>query len=166
MLIGLLFLLMLLVMLMRVYLPVGARRSGKEIKVVRLSLAERYLLQRVNLYAIGSVLVLMTVTNSISTPVLFFVLLSVQLITLIPVRCHLTSDGVGLNNVVFRPWSDFIGFSVSARRVALIAREGSRPLNLPVLGDHQKEAIAVLCRHLPEIKTGKEAASGKRVTVN
>ncbi len=158
--------LMLLVMLMRVFLPIGSRKAGKVITTVRLSLMERFIMQRVNLYAIGSVLLLMTVTDSLSSAGLILVLLIAQLILAIPVRCVLTSEGVGLNNVVFRPWSDFVGFSVTARRITLLGCEGTRPLNIPLLADHQKEVIPILRRYLPETKPRKEAREGTRVTVN
>lgn len=162
----LLFALMLLVMLMRVYLPRGTRTTGKVVRVVQLSLVERFLMQRVNLYAIGSVLLLMTVTDTIATGGQFLVLFIAQALLLVPVRCKLTSDGVGLNNVVFRPWSEFAGFSVASRRIVLVGREGTRPLNLPLLADHQKEVIPTLRRHLPEIAARKEAPGDNRATVS
>src|SRR6266545_6300931 len=124
----LLFVLMLFVMLMRVYMPKGTKVQGKVTHVFRLSLIERFLLQRVNLYAIGSVLFLMTVTGSISTAVEILVLLAAQILMALPVRFVLTSEGVALNNVVFRPWSDFASFSVASRRISLVGREGTRPL--------------------------------------
>jgi hypothetical protein len=161
----LLFVVMLFVMLMRVYMPKGTKVPGKVTHVFRLSLIERFLLQRVNLYAIGSVLFLMTVTGSISTAVEILVLLAAQILMALPVRLVLTSEGVALNNVVFRPWSDFASFSVAARRISLVGREGTRPLNVPLLADHQKEVITALRRHLPEIKARKEAGAEHRVTV-
>jgi hypothetical protein len=162
----LLFALMLLVMLMRVYLPHGARATGKVIRVTQLSLVERFLLQRVNLYAIGSVLLLMTVTGAIATGAQILVLLMAQALLLVPVRCKFTSDGVALNNVVFRPWSELAGFSVATRRIVLMGREGTRPLNLPLLADHQKEVLPILRRHLPEVPARKEARGDNRATVS
>jgi hypothetical protein len=162
----LLFLLMLMVMLMRVYVPIGQRRSGKQVNAVRLRLIERFLLQRVNLYSIGVVLLLIALTDGMALGGQILVLLSAQLILFIPVRCVLTSDGVGLNNVVFRPWSDFAGFSVGPRRIVLAGREGTQPLNLPLLADNQKEVIRTVRRYLPEIKTGKEAGEGKRAAAS
>ena len=162
----LLFALMLLVMLMRVYLPRGTRTTGKVVRVVQLSLVERFHLQRVNLYAIGAVLLLMTVTNTIATGSQILVLLIAQAMLMIPVRCKLTSDGVALNNVVFRPWSEFAGFSVASRRIVLMGRDGTRPMNLPLLADHQKEVIPILRRHLPEVTARKEARGENRATVS
>jgi hypothetical protein len=160
----LLFVLMLLVTLMRVYLPKGTRRTGKDLKTVRLSLVERFLLHRVNLYAVGAVLLMMTLTHSISSQGQFIVLLLTQLIVFIPAKYSFTSTGVGLNNVVFRPWGEFKGFTLSSRRVTLVGREGTRALTIPLLSEHQKEVVPALRRHLTELTHREEARPGKRVT--
>lgn len=161
----LLFVLMLFVMLMRAYMPKGAKRHGKVAHIFKLSLVERFLMQRMNLYAIGFVLFLMTVTSTIPTALEILVLLAAQVILALPMRFILTTEGVALNNVVYRPWSDFVGFSVATRRISLVGREGTRPLNVPLLADHQKEVITALSRHLSEIKAGKEARAENRLTV-
>lgn len=160
-----LFVLMLVVMLMRVYLLRGVAVTGKQKLEVKLSFIERLILQRVNLYAIGAVLCLMTVTQSIPNGLQLVVIVATQAILLIPVRVVLTSDGIGLNRVLFRPWSDFSGFSVESRRISLAGREGTRPMHLPVLAEHQKELVIALGRHLPRIQARKEARSEHQVTV-
>jgi hypothetical protein len=161
----LLFASMLYVMLMRVYLPMGAKLRGKVTRRVSLSLVERFLWQRVNLYAIGAVLLLMIVTRSVATPAEVLVLLTAQVILALPLRCIVTSEGVALNNVVFRPWSDFAGFSVAPRRVVLIGRAGTRPMSVPLLAGHQKALVTALKRHLPEVRSGKEAWPDHEATV-
>ncbi len=161
-----LFGLMLLVMLARVYLPLGVEVRGKVLYRANLSLVERYLLHRVNFYAIGAVLVLMTVTGNISNGFQLFIVIGAQVISLIPVRCVLTSEGVALNNVVFRSWSDFGSYRTSARRVTLIGREGSRSLNIPIVAEHQRDLVKILGRHLPRTYAGKEAPAENPVTVS
>jgi hypothetical protein len=160
----LLFAAMLALMLMRVYLPIGAKARGKVTSRVSLSLMERFLLQRVNLYAIGGVLLLMIVTGSMSTAGELLVLLVAQGILMIPVRCVITSEGVGLNNVVFRPWSEFVGFTVAPRRIVLVGREGTRSMSIPLYPRHQQEIIPALRRHLPEVKAEKQPRAEHSVT--
>ncbi|HLF71765.1 MAG TPA: hypothetical protein VI759_06410 [Dehalococcoidia bacterium] len=160
-----LFGLMLLIALMRVYLPRGAKTRGKPEKVIRLSLVERYQMQRTNLYAIAAFLFIATITGEMPVGGQFFVLLIAQLILLIPVRCTLSSEGVGINKVVFRPWTDFVGYSAASRRLVLVGRPGLRPLNLSLLAEHQKEVIPFLRRRLPEIEAGKEGLGSKSVIV-
>jgi hypothetical protein len=153
---------MLLFMFMRVYAPIGAKASGKVDKVINLSLPERSLLQRVNVYSIGFVLLLMSITGVMATAVEIAVVLIASMIILLPLRCVLTSQGVGLNNVVFRPWSDFTTFRVESRRIVLVGKEGMRPLNLPIFAAHQSELIPVLRRHLSEAKDGRAFSARRR----
>jgi hypothetical protein len=159
----LLFVLMLLVMLMRVFMPRGVKVRGKVVHKYTLSLVERFVLHRINLYSIGAVLFLMTITGTIPSMFQFLVLFVAQVILFIPARFIVTTEGVAFNNVVYRPWSEFSGYTLSTKRISLIGQEGTRPLNVPITANHQKEIVAALGRHLPEIKARKEA--GARVTV-
>jgi hypothetical protein len=156
---------MLFVMLMRVFMPLGTKKSGKVTKVVNLSLPERFALQRINLCAIGAVVLMMILFSDMPTGAVILVLLVAQAIMLIPVRCTLTSEGLGLNNVVFRHWSEFTGYASSTKRIVLLGRDGTRPFNLPLLEDNQKQVLPALRRHLPELPTRKEARAGKRASV-
>ena len=153
---------MLLFMFMRVYTPVGAKASGRVDKLISLSLPERALLQRVNVYSIGFVLLLMSVTGVMATGVEIAVVFIASMILLLPMRCILTTQGVALNNVIFRPWSDFTMFRVESRRIVLVGKEGMRPLNLPIFAAHQSELIPVLRRHLSEAKAGKAFSARRR----
>jgi hypothetical protein len=154
---------MLLIMLMRVFLPIGVRPKGKVEKTSYLSLPERALLQRVNMYSIGAVLLLMSVTGTISTTVEVVVVIAALVILALPMRYLLTNEGIGINNVVFRPWTEFVGFRIEPRRIVLIGKEGLRPLSLSLLGAHQRELLPVLRRHLSEAKAGKAVSpSGGR----
>ena len=64
-----LFACMLLLMFMRVRVPIGMKTPGKVVKVVDLTLPERALMHRVNIYSIGLVLLLTTITGVIAAPV-------------------------------------------------------------------------------------------------
>jgi hypothetical protein len=151
----LLFALMLLVMLTRVYVPLGAKIDGKVESSVTLSLFERAQLQRVNIYAIGVVLLLTVVTGVMPPAGEILVVVIALGILMMPVRCVFTSRGVAFNNVLFRPWSDFASFERSQRRLSLIGRDGTRPMRLTLLREHQTQALPVLRRHLPEAKASR-----------
>lgn len=158
----LLFALMLMVMLMRVFLPLGVKTGGKITQTIPLSLPEKALMQRVNVYAIGGVLLLTAVTGMLS-PVLEIVVVAVALgIMTMPVRILMTSEGVALNNVVFRQWKEFSSFTCEKRRIRLNGRDGVRPLNLYLLPDHQKQALPVLRRHLSEAKASQKISAKAR----
>jgi hypothetical protein len=144
-----LFVAMLGLMLMRVHLPFGGTRyRGRVLKTVSLSFPERLIMQRVNVYAVGGILLLTTVTGLLSTQIELLVVGVAAIIMFLPVRITMTTEGVGINNVVFRPWTDFRGFAIERRRVQLIGQEGSRALNLPLLGGNQKTVLPTLRRFL------------------
>src|SRR2546422_2647265 len=140
-----LFVAMLAIMLMRVYLPIGgARQRGKPLKTVSLSFSERLHMQRVNAYAIGLVLLLTTATGTLPSGFAIPIVLIATGILLIPVRCIITTEGVGISNVVFRPWSELSGFATERRRIRLIGSEGTRPFMLPLLPGKQQVVLPVL----------------------
>lgn len=144
-----LFIAMLGLMLMRVHMPFGGTRySGRVLKTINLSFPERLIMQRVNVYSLGGVLLLTVLTGMLATQVELLVVGVALIILFMPVRCVVTSEGVGINNVVFRPWSDFAGFSIERRRVRLEGREGTRPLNLPLLGGNQQAILPTVRRYL------------------
>jgi hypothetical protein len=154
-----LFGLMLFLMLMRVHLPFGARIQGKAVKSVLLSLSERSLLQRRNVYSLGFVLLISALTGMLVGPAEVLVVVVALAIMSLPVRLLLTSEGVALNNVVYRPWNEFSGFSIERRRIVLHGREGLRPFSLPLLGVHQREVLPELRRHLKEVHPSSQAAA-------
>ena len=159
-----LFVFMLMFMLMRVYLPIGARVKGKTVKTVPLSLLERFHLQRVNLYAIAVFLFVAVVSGEIDTSGLVLMMVAAQAVTALPVRCVMTTEGIALNKVVFRPWSDFTGFTAESHRLVLSGQDGTRPFKIPFFAEHQKEVLPALRRYLPETKARKEAPRATTAT--
>jgi hypothetical protein len=146
---------MLMVMLMRVYLPLGVKVGGKVTQTIGLSLPEKALMQRMNVYAIGGVLLLTAVTGMLPTAIELIVVAVALGILMMPARILMTSEGIALNNVVYRPWNEFASFSCGPRRITLNGRDGARPLHLNLLPDHQKQALPVLRRHLSEAKASQ-----------
>lgn len=159
-----LFALMLIVMLMRVYLPRGVEVTGKPLVSYRLTFVEKMVLHRVNLYAIGAFLALLTLTGSIENGLQLLVVLATQAILLIPVRVSVTTDGIAINRAMFRPWSDFESFGTQPRHISFAGREGTRGFSLPVLNEHQKELVVAVGRHLPRMQARKGARSEHQVT--
>jgi hypothetical protein len=151
---------MLGLMFMRVHLPfAGSKARGRVLKTVDLSFPERVIMQRVNIYAIAGVLLMTTITGLLNTEIEFIVVAVSMIILAFPVRAIITSEGIGINNVVFRPWSDFTGFSVERRRIQLVGTEGTRPLNIPLLGGNQKAAVPTLRRFLKPVTIAATSAT-------
>ena len=157
----LLFALMLVFMLMRVYVPVGSSADGKVQKVLGLSFQEKSIMQRTNVYSIGLVLVLATASGMIANNSQFLIILFALAILAMPVRLILTSHGVAINRVVYRPWSDFTSYTVERRRIVLNGKAGTRSMNLSILGTHQAEVIPHLRKHLSEAKAGKSTRKAR-----
>jgi hypothetical protein len=158
----LLFVFMILFTLMRVYVPVGAKVTGKVQKTVYLSFQERSLMQRTNVYSIGGVMLLMVAAGVLPSAAVVLILLILTAVLAMPVRVLLTTDGAAINRVVFRPWTEFTSFTAEPRRLVLNGAPGTRPLNLPVLARHQQEIIPLLRRRLPEVKPQGKAAVRRR----
>lgn len=137
---------MLVIMLMRIRVPIGAKVVGKTVGEVRLNFRERLLLQRMNIYAIAIVLISTAVTGQLHTLWELLVIFTAMAILLMPVRYIITSEGVAMNNVVFRQWDEFTGFEIKRRGVRLLPQDGLRPFDFRVLDKHEEELIALLHR--------------------
>lgn len=143
---------------MRVHMPIGgAQLRGREVKTVSLSFPERLLMQRVNVYAIAAVLLLTTLTGMMSMTYEVMVVMITFGVLCFPVRCIITTEGVAINKVVFRPWGELTSFSTERRRIRLEGREGTRPLMLPLLSGRQQEVLPALRRYLKPAEAAPEA---------
>lgn len=116
---------MLIVMLIRVVPPVGARIEGKPVGRVTLGFRERVRLHRTNVYAIGAVLLLVSVTGGMPLLGELSVIATVLAILAIPTRYILTSEGIALNRTVFRRWTEFNGLRVSPSGLRLEPAHGN-----------------------------------------
>lgn len=139
-----LFGLMLIIMLMRVGVPLGVRIDGQRIGEVRLSFRERVRLQRTNVYLITLALLLGAVSGWLPPLLELAVIAAVFAILAIPTRYVITSEGLALNQVVFRRWSEFR--AVEARRggLWLLARDGYRDFFLALAPARQFETRRIV----------------------
>lgn len=153
--------LMLILMLLRVVAPIGARRAGRIRREIRLSLRERLLLQRTNVYLLGSVLLLGAIGGWVSPALELLVILAAWVIVALPVRYVLTDEGVGLNNVVFRQWSQFRAVADDRRGLRLVAREGLRDFRLVLSPDRRGEVRREVERALAS--RSRPGPAGRRV---
>ena len=133
-------------MFTRIRLPVVAKTVGKPVGEIRLSFKERLQLQRLNIYAIGIILVAAVATGHLSTIWALIVSFAVIALLIIPVRYIITSKGLAMNNVVFRSWEEFTGFEINRRGIRLLPQEGLKPFDLRVMDDHEEELIVLLHR--------------------
>lgn len=136
----------LLMMLRRIGHPGRARAAGEVVGEVRLSFKERIALQRMNVYAIGIVLILAALTRSLPTAMELAVACVAVGLLFVPVRYLITSQGVAMNHLVFREWVEFTGFEINGRGVRLLPRAGLRPFDFRALDEHEEELIVLFHR--------------------
>jgi Amt family ammonium transporter len=153
--------LMFALLLVRVYLPVGgAQLPGRPVGEVSLSFWERALYHRAGLYCLGAVLLLLALTGLLGGGLLLGAVLGALAVLLLPVRYRFSSEGVAVNNVLYRPWEEFWGVERRPRGLRLLPRPGLRALELRLLGSHQEEAISYLPVRLRADGRRKEGSAG------
>ncbi|HZP58510.1 MAG TPA: hypothetical protein VFC53_13320 [Dehalococcoidia bacterium] len=155
--------LMLSMTAMRVFMPIGAKVEGKPFAEIALTLRERLLLQRTNMYLVGAVILLGALTGMLTGPLETVAVLAMFAILTIPARYRFTSQGVALNNVVFRRWSEFSGYREERARLVLEAKE-ERDFRIVVTGTNAEAAKKALSGLLPK-STRAKTPRGRRIGV-
>lgn len=110
---------MLITMLTRVFLPMGQKIEGTEIRKIILSFQYRLLYHRISIYMIGVVMVLGGLGQWLSFALQVVLALGAFAIVTIPIKYTFTSSGVALNNVVVRHWEEFGSFEETRRGIRL-----------------------------------------------
>lgn len=139
---------MLILTLVRVAPPLGARIEGEPVGRITLGMRERVRLQRTNIYAIGLVLLLVTATSSLPLIAELAVIAGVLGILAIPMRYVLTTDGIALNRSVFRRWSEFEGFQADSGGIKLVPQPGVRGFRIVTTAAKSQEITRALRRYL------------------
>src|SRR5260370_2786604 len=137
-----------MLMLLRKALPVGVKTQGKEVTSMSLTFSERMLMHRMDMYALGGLMLLSAIGQWFPLAVELFVLLVALAIVNLPMRYHLTSDGFAYNNVVFRRWKEFDYIRVHGARITLMPRNGSAPLKLIIKPSRQAQILPYFQRFL------------------
>ncbi len=138
-----------ILMFVRIGLPFGVKSEGKDVAKVALTFRERVLMHRVDMYALGVLLILGAVGRWFSTPVeVAFILLSLAIVNL-PMRYTFTVEGIACNNVLFRRWKEFEYVRVHGAYLTLMPRGGHAPLKLVVTASRQGEILPYFQRFLP-----------------
>jgi len=157
---------MLIITMMRVAVPVGQTIKGKAISHVSLNYRERLLLQRTNIYAIVTVLLITSIAGLMPLAVELAVVGGAFVIIMMPVRYTFTTEGVALNNVVFRKWSEFSGYELRGSRIRLLGRDGNASYTISLMSARRPETVQMVERlvsgHAPEKAKRTPTARGVR----
>ncbi len=135
-------------MLIRVGLPFGIKSEGKVIATIALNFRERMLMHRMDMYALGVLLLLSALGHWFSAPIEVALIFVSCAIVNLPMRYQFTTEGIACNNVLFRRWDEFAYVRVQGSRVTLMPREGNAPLKLFVHSSHHQEVMPYFRRFL------------------
>ncbi len=153
---------MLITMLTRVFLPIGQKSEGTEIRKVNLSFRYRLLYHRTSIYLIGLVMVLGGLGGWLSFALQVVMIMGTFAISGIPIRYKFTAQGVGLNNVVVRSWSEFESAEIQGRFYCLRAAGKGRDFKMLVPPLEQEQVIHLtqkLLKNANSPSVGKEKAT-------
>jgi hypothetical protein len=123
---------MLITMLTRVFLPIGQTTEGTTISKIKLPFQYRLLYHRTSVYMIGTVMVLGGVGQWMSFALQVVMVMGAFAIISIPVKYHFTTEGVALNNVVFRRWDEFETYELTGNKMKLVAKDKGAKFNMVI----------------------------------
>lgn len=119
-LIGLFFIILLLMSMLAKARPYSkANLPGKPIKTLQMNLVSRLWVYRSSLAALAFGLVFGCLTGWLSTNIAGMVGVFALVIVLLPMRLTFTTQGVGIGDGMFRPWSEFRGVKTNKASVQL-----------------------------------------------
>ena len=136
------------VALSRVLVLRGTHVEGKTEAVVAMTLRERVAYHRFSIYSLIAVILLGVFAGAVRTTVEVLAFAVMAGIVAMPVRYRITSSGIALNNVVYRPWSEFSGYVARSGSIRLIGRPGNGRFDVRLTPKHGAEAQAAIARHL------------------
>jgi Amt family ammonium transporter len=133
-------------MYLSVRLPFGVALDGNTIRQVSLTLRERLLLRRRNLYSLGIILLLSAIGQWFPTSIELGLLLLGLCINILPTRYYFTTAGVACNKNNFRCWKEFTSVRIKGATLTLMPHAGFAPLKLILLPSRQQEVLPILER--------------------
>ena len=152
---------MLMSMLTRVFLPLGQKTEGMVISTVNLPYRYRLLYHRTSIYLLGTAVVLGGIGGWLNTMFEVIIIMATFAIVSIKICYTFTSQGVALNNVVFRSWSEFSDYTQEPRYLRLVAKLEMRDFKLLLPGQEQ----AAIDTMLAKLVRGKEALAPSSAAV-
>jgi Amt family ammonium transporter len=141
---------------------ITARPSAVEGEIaadIQLDLRERLRYHRGALYSVGGLLLLGALTGLLSWPLEIVVIVGTIAVVQLPIRYRVTSQGIALNRLFFRRWSEFSGYRLNQRGIILAGKAGDGGLRLRVDRRHEEQIKAIIARRLPRMKEGPMPAA-------
>ncbi|MEP6872248.1 MAG: hypothetical protein ABI939_10420, partial [Anaerolineaceae bacterium] len=127
----------------------GARIEGTPTTEVLLSFRERVQYHRSTVYSVGGLMLLGAATGYISAGFELIVAASTLALVQLPIRYRFTTQGVALGRLLYRPYTEFVGYRASAKGVALVGKTGNGSFWVRATGPRQDAAVKQLAKRLP-----------------
>ncbi|MEO6397128.1 MAG: ammonium transporter [Tepidiformaceae bacterium] len=127
----------------------AARLEGTPTGELLLSFRERLQYHRSTVYAVGGLMLLGAVTGYISAGIELMIAAASLALVQMPIRYRFTTQGVALGRLLFRPYSEFLGYRASSKGVALVGKSGNGSFWIRATGSRQDAAVKQLTKRLP-----------------
>ncbi len=133
-------------MLTRVFLPIGQKFEGIVVKTVSLPYRYRLLYHRTSIYLVGVAIVLGGIGGWLNTT--FEIIIIMATFGLVSIKIHytFTTQGIAINNVVYRNWSEFSDYKQEKRYLRLVAKAGQRDFKVLLPEPEQAEIEQMLVK--------------------
>jgi hypothetical protein len=121
---------------------------GKALKTLPMNLLSRMWVQRFSLFALLTGLVFGVVAGWLPVNIAGMVAAFAFVIVLMPMQLTLTTQGVGIGQAMFRPWSDFSGFKTKKSSLELLQSSAFGRLTLFIKPAEMSNVLKHVERHI------------------
>ena len=148
-LLGIFFIILLLMSMLAKARPMmKAGRPGKPLTMIRMNLLSRLWVYRSSLAALLTGLVFGSLSGWLAPNIAAMVAAFALVIVLLPMKLTLTTQGLGIGEGMFRPWSDFSGFKAKGSSLQLEQPSVFGRLTLFIAPGEIAEVTKLVERHI------------------
>jgi hypothetical protein len=123
---------------------------GKPLKTLSMNLLSRLWVQRFSLFALLTGLAFGVAAGWLPTNIAGMVTAFAIVIVLMPMQLTLTTQGVGIGQAMFRPWSDFSGFKTKKSSLELLQPSAVGRLTLFIKPAEMNNVLKHVERHIQD----------------
>lgn len=148
-LLGIFFIVLLLMSMLAKARPMSkAQRPGKPLTIIRMNLLSRLWVYRSSLAALLTGLVFGNLSGWLAPNIAAMIAAFALVIVLLPMKLTLTTQGLGIGEGMFRPWSDFSGFKAKGWSLQLEQPSVFGRLTLFIAPGEINEVTKLIERHI------------------
>lgn len=134
------------------------RVEGTLVAEVSLNLRERIAYHRGAIYATAGLTLLGAVAGYITAPMELVVMMATLVVIQLPVRYRITTKGVALGRLLFRPYHEFVGHRLTKSGLFLVGKPGNGTFRFRTTGAQTDAALRAVAKNLNKLPAGKTFA--------